>query len=143
MKNLKDIILEKLKISNSKLTYYFDDISPVKFSEDLFIEASHELYKSDFQDMDRFYNLENIYGDDLPSLYRSFTFADESSKCYGLFGDLDSNNPNIMLVFKAKNDKMYSTAFNKTNNNTLFLTLGKGDMDKGVGVLKYITDELT
>lgn len=145
MKNLKDIILEKLKISNSKLTYYFDDILPVKFSEDLFIEASHELYKSDFQNMDRYYDLENIYGDDLPSLYRSFTFADESSKCYGLFGDFDSNNPNIMnimLVFKAKNDKMYSTAFNKINNNTLFLSLGKGDIDKGVGVLKFITDEL-
>ena len=141
MKNLKDIILEKLKVS-SKSTYYFDDILPVKFSEDLFIEASHILYKAGFQNGFRYYDLENIYGDDLPSFYRSFSFVDDNTKCHGLFGDFDSNNPSIMLVFKAKNDKMYSTPFNKFNNNTLFLSLGKGNISKGLGVLKYIADEL-
>lgn len=142
MKNLKDIILEKLKVS-SKSSYAVDDILPVKFSEDLFIEASHILYKSGFQNAFKYYDLENIYGDDLPSFYRSINYVDENSKCYGLFGDFDSNNPSIMLVFKGQNGKMYSTPFNKFNTNkTLFLSLGKGDIDKGVGVLKYIADEL-
>lgn len=141
MKNLKDIILEKLKVS-SKSSITFDDILPVKFSKDLFIEASRILYKSGFQSAYRYYDLENIYGSDLPSFYRSFSFVDDNTKCHGLFGDFDSDSPGIMLVFKAQNDKMYSTPFNKVNNNTLFLSLGKGDIDKGVGVLKYITDEL-
>lgn len=141
MKNLKDIILEKLKVS-SKSAYSLDNILPIKFSKDLFIEASHILYKSGFQNAFRYYDLKNIYGDDLPSFYRSFSFVDDNTKCYGLFGDFDSDSPGIMLVFKAQNDKMYSTPFNKVNNNTLFLSLGKGDIDKGVGVLKYIVDEL-
>ena len=141
MKNLKDIIIEKLKVS-SKSAYSLDNILPIKFSKDLFIEASHILYKSGFQNAFRYYDLKNIYGDDLPSFYRSFSFVDDNIKCYGLFGDFDSDSPGIMLVFKAQNDKMYSTPFSKVNNNTLFLSLGKGDIDKGVGVLKYIVDEL-
>ena len=104
---------------------------PIKFSRDLFIEASHTLYKSGFQNAFRYYDLKNIYGDDLPSVYRSYnrytTYADENSKCCGLFGDFDSTKPNISLVFKNKNDKMYSEPFNKFNNDTLFLSLGKGD----------------
>lgn len=142
MRNFKDIIIEKLKVS-SKSAYSLDNILPIKFSKDLFIEASHILYKSGFQNAFRYYDLKNIYGDDLPSFYRSFSFVDDNTKCYGLFGDFDSDSPGIMLVFKAQNDKMYSTPFNKVNNNTLFLSLGKGDIDKGVGVLKYIADELT
>lgn len=141
MRNFKDIIIEKLKVS-SKSAYSLDNILPIKFSKDLFIEASHILYKSGFQNAFRYYDLKNIYGDDLPSFYRSFSFVDDNTKCYGLFGDFDSDSPGIMLVFKAQNDKMYSTPFNKVNNNTLFLSLGKGDIDKGVGVLKYIVDEL-
>lgn len=141
MRNFKDIIIEKLKVS-SKSAYSLDNILPIKFSKDLFIEASHILYKSGFQNAFRYYDLKNIYGDDLPSFYRSFSFVDDNTKCYGLFGDFDSDSPGIMLVFKAQNDKMYSTPFNKVNNNTLFLSLGKGDIDKGVGVLKYIADEL-
>lgn len=141
MKNLKDIILEKLKVS-SKSSYSFDDILPFEFSKELFIEASHILYKSGFQNAFKYYALENIYGEDLPGFYRSFSFVDENSKCYGLFGDFDSESPGIMLVFKGQNDKMYSTPFSKINNNTLFLSLGKGDINKGVGVLKYIADEL-
>lgn len=141
MRNFKDIILEKLKVS-SKSAYFLDNILPIKFSKDLFIEASHILYKSGFQNAFRYYDLKNIYGDDLPSFYRSFSFVDDNTKCYGLFGDFDSDSPGIMLVFKAQNDKTYSTPFNKVNNNTLFLSLGKGDIDKGVGVLKYIVDEL-
>ncbi len=141
MKNLKDSILEKLKVSN-KSSITFDDIVPVEFSEELFIEASHILYKSGFQSGYRHFDLKNIFGDDLPSFYRSITFVDENSKCCGLFGDYDSNSPSISLVFNGHNNEMYSTPFNKFKNHTLFLSLGKGDIDKGVGVLKYIIDEL-
>lgn len=141
MKNLKDIILEKLKVSN-KSSITFDDILPFEFSEELFIEASHILYKSGFQNAFKYYDLKNIYGDDLPSFYRSSSFADENSKCHGLFGDFDSTKPSISLVFNGHNNEMYSTPFNKFKNHTLFLSLGKGDINKGVGVLKYIADEL-
>ena len=141
MKSLKNIILEKLKVS-SKSSITFDDILPIEFSEELFIEASHILYKSGFQNAFKYYDLKNIYGDDLPSFYRSSSFADENSKCHGLFGDFDSTKPSISLVFNGHNNEMYSTLFNKFKNHTLFLSLGKGDINKGVGVLKYIADEL-
>lgn len=141
MKNLKDIILEKLKVSN-KSSIVFDDIVPIEFSEELFIEASHILYKSGFQNAFKYYDLKNIYVDDLPSFYRSSSFADENSKCHGLFGDFDSTKPSISLVFNGHNNEMYSTPFNKFKNHTLFLSLGKGDINKGVGILKHITDEL-
>lgn len=142
MKNLKDIILEKLKVS-SKLEVIFDDIIPCEFSKGLFIDASHKLFRNACRNIYEYYDLENIYGDDLPSFYKAFTVADENSKCIGLFGDFESKDPKISLIIdNHNNNKRYSTMFSITNYNCLFLSLGKGDITKGVGVLKYIADEL-
>lgn len=141
MKNLKDSILEKLKVS-SKSPIIFDDIVPCDFSEDLFIDASHILYKNDYRNIYEYYDLKNIYGDNLPGFYRSESFCDEYSTCIGLFGDFESIDPKIRLVFIGHDSKPYSIMFSKSKYTCLFLSLGKGDINKGIGILKYIIEEL-
>lgn len=141
MKNLKDSILEKLKVS-SKSSITFDDIVPCDFSEDLFIETSHILYKNGYKNVYEYYDLKNIYDDNLPGFYRSVSFCDENSKCIGIYGDFESKDPKIRLIFIGHDNKPYSSMFSMTSYDFLALSLGKGDINKGLGVLKYILNML-
>ena len=142
MKNLKDIILEKLKVS-SKSSIAFDDIVPCDgLTHDLFNTISNTLYHAGYYSVHEYYELTNIYGDDLPGLFRSFSFKDENSKVYGIFGDFESKDPEIRLVFKGHNNEFYSNKYTISTSALLCKTLGKGDINKGLGVLKYIADEL-
>lgn len=141
MKNFKDIILEKLKVS-SKSPIIFDDIVPSDFSEDLFIDVSHILYKNAYRNIYEYYDLKNIYGENLPGFYRSASFCDEDSKCIGLYGDFESIDPKIRLIIIGHDSKPYSIMFSKSKYTCLCLSLGKGDINKGIGVLSYIEDEL-
>lgn len=142
MKNLKDIILEKLKVS-SKSSITFDDIVPsADLTYDLFNTISNTLYRAGYDSINKYYELVNIYEDDLPGLFRSVSFVDEKSKVYGIYGDFESKDPEIHLVFKGHNNEFYSNLYTIDNSALLCKTLGKGNMNKGLGVLKYITDEL-
>lgn len=141
MKNFKDIILEKLKVS-SKSPIIFDDIVPSDFSEDLFIDASHILYKNAYRNIYEYYDLKTIYGENLPGFYRSESFCDEDSKCIGLYGDFESIDPKIRLIIIGHDSKPYSIMFSKSKYTCLFLSLGKGDINNGIGVLSYIANEL-
>jgi hypothetical protein len=142
MKNLKDIILEKLKVSN-KSSITFDDIEPCdSLTHELFNTISNTLYHKGYWCVNEYYELNNIYEDDLPGLFRSFSFMDEKSKVYGIYGDYESKDPEIRLVFKGHNNEFYSNKYTITTSALLCKTLGKGDINKGLGVLKYIADEL-
>jgi len=142
MKNLKDIILEKLKVS-SKSASSFDDILPSdNLTHELFNTISNALYRNRYWSANEYYELTNIYGDDLPGLFRSFSFEDENSKVYGIFGDFESKDPEIRLVFKGHNNEFYSNKYTISTSALLCKTLGKGNISKGLGVLKYIADEL-
>lgn len=142
MKNLKDIIIEKLKVSN-KSSITFDDIVPSDaLTHELFNTISNTLYHNGYDNIDKYYELTNIYEDDLPGLCRSFSFIDEKSKVYGIYGDYESEDPEICLVFKGHNNEFYSNIYKITTSALLCKTLGKGDINKGLGVLKYIADEL-
>ena len=145
MRNFKDIILEKLKVSSKSASSFddiFDDIMPCDFSEELFIDTAHILHKRAYTNVHEYYDLKNIYGDNLPAFYRSDSFEDTYCKCHGLFGDFDSTKPTISLVFNGHDDKLYSDIYPITKCKRLFSSLGKGDINKGVGILKYIADEL-
>ncbi len=142
MKNLKDSILEKLKVS-SKSSITFDDIVPADaLTHELFNTLSNTLYRNGYGNIDEYYELNNIYEDDLPGLFRSFSFADEKSKVYGIYGDYESKDPEISLVFKGHNNEFYSNKYTITASALLCKTLGKGNVNKGLGVLKYILNEL-
>ena len=142
MKNLKDIIFEKLKVS-IKSSITFDDIMPSSdLTHELFYTISNTLYNSGYWSANEYYELTNIYGDDLPGLFRSFSFEDEKSKVYGIYGDYESKDPEIRLVFKGHNNEFYSNQYTIATSALLCKTLGKGNISKGLGVLKYIGDEL-
>ncbi len=142
MKNLKDSILEKLKVSN-KSSITFDDIEPCDaLTHDLFNTLSNTLYRNKYWGVSEYYELTNIYEDDLPGLFRSFSFEDENSKVYGIYGDYESKDPEIHLVFNGHNNKFYSTKYTITTAALLCKTLGKGNINKGLGVLKHILNEL-
>ena len=133
--------MEILKVS-SKSPIIFDDIVPSDFSEDLFIDVSHILYKNTYRNVYEYYDLKNIYGENLPGFYRSASFCDEDSKCIGLYGDFESIDPKIRLIIIGHDSKPYSIMFSKSKYTCLCLSLGKGDINKGIGVLSYIADEL-
>lgn len=142
MKNLKDIVLEKLKVS-SKSTITFDDIEPSDdLTHEFFNTISNTLYHKGYWSANEYYELTNIYGDDLPNFYRSESFEDEKSKVYGIYGDYESTNPEIRLVFRGHNNKFYSNPYTITMSALLCKILGKGNISKGLGVLKYIANEL-
>lgn len=142
MKNFKDIILEKLKVS-SKSPIIFDDIEPCdSLTHELFNSISNTLYHKGYWCVNEYYELKNIYEDDLPGFYRSASFCDEDSKCIGLYGDFESIDPKIRLIIIGHDSKPYSIMFSKSKYTCLCLSLGKGDINKGIGILKYIADEL-
>ena len=65
MRNFKDIILEKLKVSSKSASSFddiFDDIMPCDFSEELFIDTAHILHKRAYTNVHEYYDLKNIYG---------------------------------------------------------------------------------
>ena len=103
---------------------------------------SNTLYRNKYWCASEYYELNNIYGDDLPGLFRSFSFEDEKSKVYGIYGDYESKDPELHLVFKGHNNEFYSNKYTITTSALLCKTLGKGDINKGLGVLKYILNEL-
>jgi hypothetical protein len=103
---------------------------------------SNTLYHSGYSNIEEYYELTYIYEGDLPGLFRSFSFEDEKSKVYGIFGDVESGEPEIHLVFIGHNNEFYSHGYKLTTSALLCKTLGKGNISKGLGVLKHILNEL-
>ena len=141
MKNFKDIILEKLKVS-SKSQGIFDDIYACDPYPSLINDTSHILYNNDYRSVEEYYDLKNIYGDDLPGFYRSESFCDKKSKCIGLYGESKDIYPHVCLIFVGHDNKTYSMKYASDDYYCLCRSLGKGDVYKGIGILRYIACEL-
>ena len=171
MKNLKDIILEKLKINKNK-TIIFYDLQPLRkidFDYWDFTEA-FEKWAKKFNEEPVVYPLENTFYDpnDLPIVegtsdpYRPKAFYPDQyvtglmigkTSEYSLEGfRLQTRiNPEDVEKYNEinKKDRTYISEISSCpiwkGNRKLQLAkiLGKGDYKMGYAVMKYIYDEIT
>lgn len=138
MKNLKDLIRERLHVSNAKTSTPFDDFKDTpKSVKEITDNALSKLNDNE-------YDLVNIYGDDLPTLWRSLNFEDKDTKVLSI----TSNGREFIIEFsthyETNNVKTYREAYSRqlSELNVLVKILGKGDINKGWCVLEYISEDI-
>jgi hypothetical protein len=138
MKNLLQHIKEKLQVSNAKTSVPFDDFKDTpKSVKEITDKALSKLNNNE-------YDLVNVYGDDLPTLWRSLNFEDKDTKVRSL----TSNGREFTIEFSThyglNNAKSYEEAYSRqlSELNVLVKILGKGDINKGWCVLEYISEDI-
>lgn len=138
MKNLLQHIKEKLQVSNAKTSTPFDDFKDTpKSVKEITDNALSKLNDNE-------YDLVNIYGDDLPTLWRSLEFEDKDTKVL----NITSNGREFIVEFSThyeqSNAKTYKEAFSRqlSELNVLVKILGKGDINKGWCVLEYLSEDI-
>jgi hypothetical protein len=136
MKNLLQHIQEKLQISRHKQRVIFDDI-PEEPVGNIYaywkIQDALILYQRN--NNNEYYDLSKIYGDNLPV----YSYMDKSQKyVYRLqYYGADENN----VFFVAAEDKHFKFRCQKINTICDILKKDQ-EFEKGVGVMKYICDEI-
>ena len=126
MKELRQHIFEKLRVtSKSDGDTIFDNM--VHRTQ----RMSKSSFKSALREYDKAFELDRIYGKDLP-IYPEFNCPIQVLKYTGLNNSMNFvfYNPNARKLFSRSADDM----------DTLLEILGKGDIDKGNDVLWEIYD---
>ena len=132
MKNLRDIIIERLVLSKHKKEDIFSTLEPSSDGcyamfvvQKVLIEYENKTGKS--------YDLSNIYNE-LP------IFKPHNSSEYEV-QDITATNKDIWLgVINTKNGKLNEFEF--ASLNLLSTVLGKGSTSKGCAVINYIVDDI-
>lgn len=128
MKELKQHILEKLKVTKNSI----DDANTIF---DNMVHRTQRMSKSSFKsalkDYGKPFELDRIYGDDLP-LYPLYDFPIQILKYTAI------DNTITFVFYNSKLKKLFSRSVE--DMDTLLEILGKGDIDKGNDVLWEIYD---
>lgn len=131
----KPIISEKLKIGKNQLENIFNSIEPDN-------SCNKEEFKNAAKTLgSNVYDLSRIYGKDLPTLWRSDNFEDKNAIVYNL---LSYVNRDFSIYFKTdkSEEKPYTEFYDYMERIPLLKTLGKGNIDKGWAIIKYIINDL-
>ena len=131
MKNLRDIIIERLVLSKHKKEDIFSTLEPSSDGcyamfvvQKVLIEYENKTGKS--------YDLSNIYNE-LPMYNHGKTEYEVQ--------DITATNKDIWLgVINTKNGKLNEFEF--ASLNLLSTILGKGSTSKGCAVINYIVDDI-
>lgn len=146
MKNLKQHIQEKLQITRNSVKTVFDSIQPISITDKNTISKTFDYLWGALGDQQYIYgnglkySLDRIYGKNLPEFKTDlFGYKDKKYKVTELFIDSDySNRINANLEgINTGNKKQWIFIY----LSDLAEVLGKGNKEKGYGVIDYIINE--
>lgn len=126
MEQLSTYILEKLRVTSKSDGYTIFDNMVHRTQR-----MSKSFFKSMLREYDKPFELDRIYGKDLP-IYPDFNCPIQILKYTGL------NNSINFVFYNPKAKKLFSRSVD--DMDTLLEILGKGDIDKGNDVLWEIYD---
>lgn len=131
MKELRQHILEKLKVSTSGINNIFDDIHHRTK------RMSYSSFQSILKEYGKPFELNRIYGSDLPIL-DSPIYSVEFNCPVERVWYYEPNRTINFEYYDPNQKKLISSSIG--NMDTILETLGKGDIDKGNDVLWEIHD---